>query len=528
MSSLRHSRAGGNLDEKPLDSRLRENDASTFVIRHSTFVIPLVALACFLITTPTYAAAPTFPIRGYYITLMRMPVMGLAEWKQAVDTLAEDDINTLILWTAGGFRSEKFPITWQYNADHANIQHDFLRDLIDYAHTKNIKTLLGFTPFGYDGVNRYPIDHPELRAIQADGSAVEKFGIHSIGYNLCPSKPESQRFMREYIREMLFDFYPNADGVLIESSDYAICHCPDCGPKFYDHEFSFVRDISEELWQRKPDATILVFPHYFTGAKVPGLDATAARQPFDPRWGLIFSPHSAHFDAALIAKSKTNIYWSDATALHTPREVAEAARTAKRNGCNGFIPSLEAFSYVATVPESGEPYVVGKRHAPYGFDALTEGKMPYSTLPVQIQRFAYRCYSQDPTQDDTTFQRHIKNHFFPQASPLQRAGDPASPADLLELQRIWSYESGWYWPSPLLDPDFFTAHASRLKWPKEKLATYDANLASLRSIADRYRNATDPTARELHRLAATIVERWNTKHLTPSTAIGNHSAPTTH
>ena len=33
-----------------------------------------------------------FAQRGYYITLMRMPVMGLAEWKQAVDCFAEDDV----------------------------------------------------------------------------------------------------------------------------------------------------------------------------------------------------------------------------------------------------------------------------------------------------------------------------------------------------------------------------------------------------------------------------------------------------
>ena len=201
----------------------------------------LLSVACHsshLSAVAAEPASPAFPIRGYYITLMRMPVMGLAEWKQAVDCLAEDDINTLILWTAGGFRSNKFPITWAYNSDHANIEQDFVRELIDYAHTKRIRVLLGFTPFGYDGVNRYPLEHPELKAKKADGSPVDEFGIHSRGWNLCPAQAESQRFMREYIREMVFDFYPNADGLLIESSDYAICHCPDCGPRFYDHEFA--------------------------------------------------------------------------------------------------------------------------------------------------------------------------------------------------------------------------------------------------------------------------------------------------
>src|SRR5688572_30183435 len=162
----------------------------------------LVNLAALLFATLSLNSEP-FRERGYYLTFMRMPVMGLPEWKQAVDCFAEDGANTLILWTAGGFRSKKFPITWQYNKDHANITNDFLRELIDYAHTKEIRVLLGFTPFGYDGVNRYPLEHPDLKARKADGAPVDQFGIHSWGWNLCPAKPESQTFMREYVSEML-------------------------------------------------------------------------------------------------------------------------------------------------------------------------------------------------------------------------------------------------------------------------------------------------------------------------------------
>src|SRR5437868_1856286 len=114
-----------------------------------------------------YAAEPLKPpeqFRGYYITFMRMPLWGLPEWKEAFDCLEEDRVNTVILWTAGGFRSRTFPITWEYNREHKNIQHDFLRELIDYAHAKKIRVLLGFTPFGYDGVNQFTITHPELKA----------------------------------------------------------------------------------------------------------------------------------------------------------------------------------------------------------------------------------------------------------------------------------------------------------------------------------------------------------------------------
>src|SRR5881392_104517 len=209
----------------------------------------LAFLICWFLCVSAQGAEP-FKFRGYYVTFMRMPVMGLPEWKEAIDCFAEDNINVLILWTAGGFRSKKFPITWQYNQDHANVRNDFARELIDYAHTKNIRVLLGFTPFGYDGVNRYPIEHPELKAKKSDGTPVDEFGIHCWGWNLCPAREESQRFMREYVSAMIFDFYPHADGLLIESSDYNICRCPDCGPKFYEREFAFVKWISEAVWKR--------------------------------------------------------------------------------------------------------------------------------------------------------------------------------------------------------------------------------------------------------------------------------------
>ena len=146
-----------------------------------------------------------------------------------------------------------------------------------------------------------------------------KFGIGCWGYNLCPSKPESQRFMLDYVREMFFDFYPNADGLMIESSDYAICHCPDCGQRFFEKEFGFVRQISEEVWAKKPEAMIVVYPHYFSGAEVPGFGVRAAKLPFDPRWTLFFTPHSAHLDPALIRQARHSLWWDDRPPCVVPR-----------------------------------------------------------------------------------------------------------------------------------------------------------------------------------------------------------------
>ncbi len=73
-------------------------------------------------------------------------------------------------------------------------------ELIDRAHTKGIKVLLGFTLRLRRSQPVRALEHPELKAIGEDGKPVAPFGIGCWGYNLCPSRPESQQFMLEYLR----------------------------------------------------------------------------------------------------------------------------------------------------------------------------------------------------------------------------------------------------------------------------------------------------------------------------------------
>ena len=460
-----------------------------------------MTLCALLLTCLSFGAAETFEWRGYYLTFMRMPVMGLPEWKQSMDCFAEDGANVVVLWMGGGFRSKKFPITWKYNSEHANVREDFARELIDYAHSKGIKVLLGFTPFGYDGVNRYALEHPELKARKADGAAVDEFGIHCWGWNLCSAQEESQRFMREYISEMVFEFYPNADGLLVESSDYSICQCKNCGAQFYDNEFRFVRWLSDELWAHNKNAMILVYPHYFTGEKVPGFDVKASRQEFDPRWALSFAPHSSHFAPDLMKRARANLYWSDSPVLGTPQDIASASKAGREHGANGFVPSLEAFSYVVQHPEGGEPWLVGKQRRPFGLDPRGDGKMPFKNLLVRVQRLAFREFSKEPGLSIEAFDRRLGIELF-------GAEKADSLKDLLELQRIWNFERDWYSASPLLEPELFEQRARRLKWPKEKLGDYDRNLETLKGISKRYETATNSAEMEMSSLAALIVERW--------------------
>ena len=461
------------------------------------------------LTLVTISASPEearsegpFVQRGYYITFMRMPTYDLTDWKRIVDGIHHDGGNTLLLWVAGAFRSEKYPITWEYNREHENIRGDFVRDLIDHAHSRGIKVLLGFTPFGYDGVNRYTLEHPELRAIGRDGKPVQPFGIGCWGYNLCPSRPESRRFMLDYVREMAFDFYPNADGLMIESSDYAICHCKDCGGRFFEKEFDFVRRISEEVWARKPGATVVVYPHYFSGAEVTGFGVKAARLPFDPRWTLMFTPHSALPEPSLIERAKGSLWSDDSPARRGPREIRANARRAVRAKMTGYVPSLEAFTFVATEAEEGQAWLKGKRQVPLGFGWLEPGEPPYDELPMRVNRIAYREFGRDPELPFERFKEVLGWEVFGAAS------SPQAVDDLLELQAAFCSERTWCQPSPVTSPDRVRAMDSLGVLTPRKKADYRATLEHLRAIEGRHGEPKTDGEKELHRITRWVLDRW--------------------
>lgn len=444
-----------------------------------------------------------FAQRGYYLCFMRMPTFGLAVWKEILDGAAADGANMVILWMGGAFRSKEFPITWQWAKDHENVKADFGRKLIAHAHRLGVKVLLGFTPFGYDGVNQYPLEHPGLKAIAKDGKPVNEFGIGCWGWNLCPAKAESQRFMREYVREMAFEFYPEADGLFIESSDYAICHCAECGPKFFDHEFAFVRDISNEVWARKPDATVVVYPHYFSGAKLrfSFTEATAAKQPFDPRWTLFFTPHSAAIEPSLIAQARGAWWWNEAPSRFDLPGIRAGVRKARDAKCSGYVPSLECYSYVTPKTEFGEPWLVGRRQIPFGFGWLKDGENPYRELPVRAIRLAFRELTANPDLPEAELRAQLGRELF--GANWQRA----EVDDLFELFRVFNTDRDWSVPGALTSPGLVRDRAGRGKLDAKKRALLREQLARVRAIAERHRDASGG-AKELHRIAQWLAGQW--------------------
>ena len=128
--------------------------------------------------------------------------------------------------------------------------------------------------------------------------------------------------------------------------------------------------------------------------------------------------------------------------------------------------------------------------------------MPYDQLLPRVQRLAVREFSRDPNLPFATFEQRMKDTFFPDDATLQGV------EDLLALQRIWTFESDWYWSSPLLDPAFFRQRAKHLNWPAEKLAVYQRHFERLVEIANYHGSSPVQAEREMARCAQEIITSW--------------------
>jgi hypothetical protein len=259
--------------------------------------------------------------------------------------------------------------------------------------------------------------------------------------------------------------------------------------------------LSEAVWAKKPDATVVVYPHYFTGAEAPGLGVRGARRPFDPRWTVFFTPHSAPPDAALVRKAKGALWSDDGPARRTPAAIRDGARRARRAGCSGYVPSFEAFSYVPAEPEDGQAYLVGRRQLPLGFGWLRDGQPPYGELPARVNRVAYREYARDPDLSDAAFRAALGKDLFGPAATAEAV------ADALALQRVLVTGRTWWQAAPVASPDRVRAMKAAGQLTAERRGEYRQALDCLREIEQRYRGRAEPFA-ALHRPAKWVVDRW--------------------
>ncbi|GLY83777.1 twin-arginine translocation signal domain-containing protein [Actinoallomurus iriomotensis] len=452
---------------------------------------------------PMSTPPPGIGSRGYYITFCRIPTAGYDTWRSIFDTFADDGIQHVIMWMGGAFRSRKYPITWEYNRHHANVRHDFVGRLIDYAHTRGVKVLLGFTPYTYDGTNQYALERPDLKGVQANGKLARLQGIDSWGYNLDPTKADARTFMLNYAREMYFDFYPNADGLLIESSDIDICVGGACGgaSHYYELEYEFVRQISEDVWAHDPDAQILIHPNYFTGG------SNGTDKPYDPRWGLIFSPWTVNLD--LVKRASYSYYFDLDVISQSPPYMKASARYVRDHGFAGYLPSQEFFTFVPKHPEIGEPGIVGRQLHPFGIDVIGLDANPYVDPLVSVNRIAYREYMRDPDLSDAEFRAVLGRSVF---------GDTATDQDiddLMFLHDCFYWNKSLFSPSAQADPSVLRDNLERGLLGIADLRKIQNGLDALPAVARRVTASRNPRVRALGEHAALMRRNWDpgSRHL---------------
>jgi hypothetical protein len=188
--------------------------------------------------------------------------------------------------------------------------------------------------------------------------------------------------------------------------------------------------------------------------------------------------------------------------LRRPQNIQAGARRARDAGLTGYVPSLEAFTFVATVAEEGQAWLKGKRQVPLGFGWLEPEEPPFDELPMRVQRIAYREFSRDP---DLPFARYRETLG---REVLGDASTPAAIDDLLELQSVLVTERTWCQPSPLASPERVRAMAAQGTLTPRKRAEYRAALDRLRAIDERHREPSTGGERELQRVARWVVDRW--------------------
>ncbi len=423
----------------------------------------------------------SFSIRGYYVIPSRNQFWGLDEWCRYVDCSYEDGCNFLILWIAGSFRSRLYPETWQYNRLHRNIEQNFYPELIDYAHKKGIRAVLGFTPYAYDGVASFAAAHLDFAGRNADGSVHKTRGIHDVGMWLCPNYPESREFMLNYVREMFFEFHPNADGLFIESSDYGHCQCPYCVDRYVEREWQFVKQISEEVWSTKADATVIIYPIYYQqGVATP-----------DEHYTLFFTPHSAHITPEVLETRCRKIYW-EGLSFEKLDVAARGAKIAHDYGLDGYVVAMEVFGY--TQDWNGRLVTYEPFDVPW-----TAADFPMEDLVPRVLRFSYKFYSHNPNATEQEFRGAVAAYFF-EDSDIEAADD------LLYLCSVLQ-ESFQHFGrrSALAHPEDFDYQYSGEK-RSQVLATYTEALSRLQKISQRH------ASHELGQVAQWIVDRWHAIH----------------
>jgi hypothetical protein len=156
---------------------------------------------------------------GYYVFLGRgdfwdethqLALWTLQDWKGFADWMATHGADTLFVLVNGytlAYPSEKYAVLRDKFSD--NARYSFLREFIDYAHTRRIRVYLTLTTD----------DHAEgFGTLYPEAARLNRFGYAPSRRALALEYPKVAQYIADMLRETL-QLYPNADGLVFHPSE---------------------------------------------------------------------------------------------------------------------------------------------------------------------------------------------------------------------------------------------------------------------------------------------------------------------
>lgn len=181
------------------------------------------------------------------------------DYKGFIDWLVSHKFNHLLLLLFDlefgiAYPSKKFPEL--VNPYHPNVKHEFVGELIEYAHRRHIKIFF-FADFP-DNWSSVVRAYPELAGANVDKSRImdderwRNYQQTAIGNRenrrvaswVCGSKPEVFEIWRSYWQELI-ERYPEVDGVGGQPCEHpeTRCNCNECRRTFFDQEKKFFNEV---------------------------------------------------------------------------------------------------------------------------------------------------------------------------------------------------------------------------------------------------------------------------------------------
>ncbi|HBE04722.1 MAG: hypothetical protein A2096_13045 [Spirochaetes bacterium GWF1_41_5] len=186
-----------------------------------------------------------------------------------IDWMAGHRFNHLLDWSftpdAGtGFQSRQFP--GLINKIHPNVKNEYFKDMLNYAHKRNIKVWLFFKiPFRDYTLTMSNTMSPKefilerngddsgiMNHVKLPGFDLKKFRGKYIRF-ACLSQKNTKIFWQSYIKELL-TLYPEIDGLGCEIGEHlhSYCQCPECRGKEYHRGYEFFKMMADTACSIKP------------------------------------------------------------------------------------------------------------------------------------------------------------------------------------------------------------------------------------------------------------------------------------